>query len=240
MKLNKCLITAALLSAVTGAQADIANGQWLQVQLSDWQPGTIGDPGSMLNWNYYVGITDHNNATDNNTDMIDSTGAAVSGVTLASTGWTGVGVDFDWNNAHSEGETTAPGHVIGAWESPNHWVGTDGTVETITIAGLDDGLRYNVRLFAHGGSDTGMSIDLNGTSIGPVSVFDRETNQATDYDWSSVATTGGELQFSFNTPAGAPSIATAIVIEAIPEPATFGLMAAFGGAMLFVRKYRMY
>ncbi len=218
------LIAVFLLAAAAGVQAGISAGQWLQIQLSDWQPGTVGDPGSMFNWNYYNGITDFNGATGNTTDMVDSTGTIVSGVNLSSSGWLGVGVSWGWVG---EGiEPAAPGYVVGAWEAPNHWIGLGDA--SITLSGLDTTLSYNVKVYSvHDGSAESTTITLNGSAIGPVAQADRWNNPSTDYAWSGIeADAMGNLKFTFNSTGF--SFVTAIVVEAVPVLIPAELLGRFG------------
>ncbi len=243
MKITKSLVFVALLAVATGVQAGIINGQKLQLNFSNgWYPGTSGDAASMGNWNYYVAPNSgHNTTTDNTTDMVDTAGALVSGVSLTSGGWGG----GDWNGGQVwPSEPGSDGDNIWWDQYVNFWWAFDSSTEAITIHGLDTELTYNVRLYALNPRDPGTGTDteitLNGIMIDGGRQGDRWHSDATPFNWSGVSATGaGELAFSWNATDPDNPILNAMVIEAIPEPATMGLVALFGGGLVLIRKRLM-
>jgi len=235
MNMKTGLILAALVAAGTGAHADIVAGQKLKINFSNyWQPADNGDAAGFNYWNHYAEPNDSfNNVTGNRTDMIDSTGGAVSGVSLTAADWDG----NNWNGgAVWAGNDLAE---VGQDQSSNFWYGFGG--ETITIQGLDSGLTYNVRAYALEpnnipGEGVITEISLNGTLINGGMRGDRWASTTTPYEWTGMSATGGNLAF---TVTGPNPVINAIVIEAIPEPATLGMVALFGGGIVFIRRRLM-
>jgi len=235
MNMKTGLVFVALLAVATGAQADIVNGQKLKINFANfWQPAPDGDAAGFNYWNHFATPNDgFNNVTGNTTDMIDSTGGAVSGVSLTAADWDG--------NAWNGGAVWAGNDLaeVGQDQSSNFWWGFGG--ETITIQGLDAGLTYNVRAYALEPNDVPgagviTEISLNESLINGGMRGDRWVSTSTPYEWTGMSAANGNLAF---TVTGPNPVINAIVIEAIPEPATLGLVALFGGGIVFIRKRLM-
>jgi len=243
MKMKTYLTLAALLAVATGVQAGIINGQTLKLNFTNgWHPGDYGDVSTKGGWNYYPWLDGNNATTGNFTDMIDDTDALVSGVSLTAGGWGG-GNYNDGNVWPSENINNTDGVY---WDQyVNFWWAFDSSTEAITVHGLDDNLTYNVRLYALLPLDPGTGADteitLNGNMIDGGLQGDRwhSAEATTPFNWSGVSSAGGNLAFSWNATGPDNPVLNAIVIEAIPEPATFGLFALFGGGIAFIRKRRI-
>lgn len=248
MKKTKWLIAVALMAAV-GSQAGIIAGQKLKLDFTDgWHPGAYGDVPSKAGnngeiWNYYNAFNTGQNATTGNfTDMVDAAGNLVSGVSLTAGGWGG----GNWN-----GGTAWPNEWVGnvddvLWDQyVNFWWASDSSTEDITIHGLDSGLTYDVRLYALNprdpGTGTTTEITLNGSTINGGHQGDRwhSATATTIFDWSGISAPAGDLQFSWNAYDPDNPVLNAIVIDAIPEPATLGLVAMVGCGIVFIRKRLM-
>ncbi len=235
MKMKTCISLVALLAVAIGVQADIVNGQKLKINFSNyWQPAPDGDAAGFNYWNHIATPNSgYNNATANTTDMIDSTGGAVSGVSLTAAGWQ----DNAWNGgAVWAGNDLAE---VGQDQSANFWWGWGE--QTVTIQGLDSSLTYNVRAYALEPNDIPgegviTEISLNGSLIDGGMRGDRWVSTSTPYEWTGMSAASGTLAF---TVIGPNPVINAIVIEAIPEPATLGLVALFGGGIVFIRRRRM-
>ncbi len=220
MKIGTCAVLVSLLVAVTGTQAGIVAGQWLQINFTDgWNPAA-------RNWNYYLIANSPTNAsTGNTTDMIDSEGNTVDGVNLTASGWAfggwpGPGHDWIGNGVETAGSDGLGGnHLIQSDESNNFWWGLN-SAETVTIHGLDTGLSYNVKLYSLNngtGNDGEMtSVDLNGRTTISFAEQERWNSTTTPYAWNGIAATGaGDLVFSINSTVYDNPVINAIVIEAV-------------------------
>ncbi|MBN1852312.1 MAG: hypothetical protein JW829_06295 [Pirellulales bacterium] len=204
------------------AMAGIVSGQWLQLNFTD---GWYAGDNDTHNWNYFVtNNSGFNSTTGNDTDMIDSMGNPVTGVTLTGAGWEG----RNWTGGQlwpgDEIETAGPKPDGGFWlmrrpESINFWWGLGG--ETVTVSGLDPSLVYNAKVYSmHPASGPGTgeltTVTLNGISIGPYYRGDRWAMTTTPYIYEAIHTTGPDnsLEFTFTSPN--PTV-NAIVIVAIPQ-----------------------
>jgi len=220
MKASKLMIMIVLLTAAASTHAAISAGQKLQLNFTD---GWI-DP---ANWNSYTTPnTGLNGKTGNDTEMVDSLGNLVTGMSLTASNWTGQA----WN-----GGTNWIGDGVEELtidESANFWWanGLPGTNETITISGLDTGLYYNVRLYALNPLDAGTGsltiINLNGNMRNGARQGDRWNSTTTPFAWNSVAATAsGDLEFSIDAWDLDNPIINAIVIEAVTNPPPTSIIA---------------
>lgn len=243
-KISTWLVAVAFLAAATGVQASIINGQVLQLNFTN---GYIPPP-SAGNWNVYVTHNGTWNETvGTNNKMVDSLGTTLDGLGIDVTGWAG----RDWSGGAAWGgigiEPAGPkpgggNYFIEGDESNNFWFGS-GSTASLKLVGLDAGLTYNVKVYStfkgdgNGGESTAMT--LNGSTTASVTELARWGSTTTPYAWSGVSATGaGELVFSFDTSAGTNdnAILSAVVVEAIPEPATLGLVSLLGGGIFWIRR----
>jgi len=246
MKIGKCAVLAFLLVAATGAQAGIIAGQWLQINFTDGfyadAAGTHGAApggGGLRNWNYYLTANSPTNAsTGNTTDMIDSAGNTVTGISLSASGWIdggwSGGVEWSGNGLETAGPDGLGGnHLMEREETINFWWGNYSD-ESVTIHGLNANLIYNVKVYMiNTDVDNGewTSVDLNGNAGSLFTDQDRWNSTTTPYVWHNVsATEAGELAFHLVNGAGSRDnpILNAIVIEAVEDlpPPEFGDIAA--------------
>ena len=243
-KISTCLVAIAFLAVATGVNASIINGQVLQLNFTN---GYIPPP-SAGNWNVYVTPNGTWNETvGTNNKMVDSLGTTLDGLGIDCSGW--AGRDWSqgpvWGGVGIEPAGPKPGggnYYIESDESNNFWFGS-GSTASLKLVGLDAALTYNVKVYStfngsgNGGESTAMT--LNGNTTASFTELARWSSLTTPYAWSGVsATVAGELVFSFDTSAGTNdnAILSAVVVEAIPEPATFSMVVLLGGAMLWIRK----
>jgi len=258
MKMKKCLVLVSFLAAVTGAQASMVAGQWLQVDFTDgWYVNAAGlggaiphGGGGLRNWNYMNDVSNPGyNAATAGTGMIDSEGNAIAGVSVSASGWGGGGWSggavWGGNGIETAGSDGLGGnHLMQTDETINFWWGFNSS-ESVTIQGLDVGLTYNVKLYSinNGGGNFGeaTAVDLNGSTTASFTELERWNSTTTPYVWNGISATGaGDLVFNLISTAGNDNpVINAIVVEAIPEPATMGMVALFGGGILFIRKRLM-
>ena len=123
---------------------------------------------------------------------------------------------------------------------------------THTLSGLTLGQEYRLQYTAtlryangaSGGTPRYEGVDLTTTvgtaTLGATAVgvgsSDRDYAAASSYlEWTAASTS---LDLVFNSDAGSADgkILNGIIVEAIPEPATLGLMVGVGGGMFFLRR----
>ncbi|MDF7825986.1 PEP-CTERM sorting domain-containing protein [Pontiellaceae bacterium B12227] len=110
---------------------------------------------------------------------------------------------------------------------------------TITFTGLDTSLTYGLV----GGFSTIASKDQNFETVWTVEQGDTDPSELSDatiasgyVSFSGLATTDGTLTITLTDNAYKHAAVSQLSLTAIPEPATLGLVAAFGGAVLFIRR----
>ena len=228
------VINAIVIEAVTNPPpASIVAGQWLQINFTDgWYVDASGFPwihggGGLRNWNYMTDWANpsYNASTSNSTDMIDSSGSTVTGLSLTTSGWHGGG----WSGGAEWGgngiEAAAPdslggtNYLMQTDETINFWW-ANGDGQTVTLGGLNTGLVYNVKLYSlnNGTGNAGetLAVDLNGSKTAFHTELDRWNSTTTPYVWSKVsATAGGDLVFTFDVAVNENPVINAIVIEAV-------------------------
>jgi len=259
------VINAIVIEAVTNPPpSSIVAGQWLQINFSDgWYVDASGfegihGGGGLRNWNYMTEWENPSyNASTAGSGLIDSQGNTVIGAGVTAAGWGGGG----WSGGVTWGgnsiETAAPdalggtNYLMQSDESINFWWALNGLGETVTVSGLDAGLKYNVKLYmlnnGTGNSGETTAVDLNGSTTASFTELARWNSTTTPYAWSKVSSTaGGELVFSIDATVYDNPVINAIVIEAVggtlseigniavePLPGTNGLVLTWATASGF-------
>jgi len=123
-----------------------------------------------------------------------------------------------------------------------HYQGTAGTPITFEIVGLNASLQYDIRMAtaANLTSYNDQTVAVNGVANASSTDYDSYANSTggstlLDMSWDNVSLSSGKLTFSI-TDADYRATTGVISIEAVPEPATMGLLAIGGIAMLIRRK----
>lgn len=221
------------------ASAQLVPGQWLQLNFTDGY-----NPPDKNEFNVFLTHNSGDNATTGNaTDMIDSQGNPVPGVSLTAANWSNRGWDGASNLAPwpaGDGSLTpaaAAGRGDSVWtrdEHINFWwdAGTD-TTASIVLHGLDPDLAYNVYYYSkHSGPVGGgesHTLDINGITQATLPRGDRFLDSDEDLFFSQVKLDGnGQLVMTWGadpaSPAGYNPVVSAILVQAVvPEPATIGL-----------------
>jgi hypothetical protein len=175
---------------------------------------------------------------DDFTGLLDTEGAA-SGVSLnvsASTSATDLR-----GNAQAVAHDAITGIDTGATDD-GFWINC-GTVPgtltfTLTYTGLT-GDKYNL-LLAPGTTSQDVIYDVvTGTGDDDTFTFTSANSTSSTATWTDVVPVSGEIVLTGTMVATGNFNNTRLnfmSLEAVPEPATLGLVAAFGGAVLFIRR----
>jgi len=237
-KIRTALVLVMACGLVSSLQAAlITEGQWLQLNFAD---AVVTN--ATANFNTYNTVNSgFNLATGNDTQMVDSLGNLVD-ATLSANGWqnSGGNVNDAWGGMGSD--VPAPGTATWEKEQINNfwWDITNPGDATMTIGGLDANLTYNIYYYSK--LDQALSLEahsvtINGNTQNTLGRGARFADTDEDLFFPEVVTDGsGNLNISWGNVTGTNPFVTAIVVEAIPEPATLGLLAAAGGALLIVRR----
>ncbi|VGO13211.1 hypothetical protein PDESU_01765 [Pontiella desulfatans] len=235
------------LGLAVAAQAAIIEGQIIGIDfgasnaVGAVQFNVIGGAGGN---NTTLGYAADGIVTDNT--LIDITGAAVTGV------------GFSWQNAD---QIAWDFGLAAATDSADGIVG-DGTLMSdvsvygdaiicndasgrtlsagvdfmyFTFTGLDNSLTYNLSAgFDNGNANFNQTFAADGQSVttgvdGSGGGFASLTGLSTDGSGNLLISLTGVESAAHITIAG-------MTLQAIPEPGTLGLVAAFGGAVLFIRR----
>ena len=233
---KKVGMVGVVLALAVGAQAAIIAGDVVGL---DFGGDANPDP---VNWNLLAAP----GATLGS--VVNTNGSALAGVGFSINNLPA----NDGENANSSISPNWPGIVDNAQNDA--WFESNAGQWTLTFTGLDDSLTYDVTVGSYwtGGNaaqqenrNTGWQI--GGTqlhTIAGVAAGD-EVSPAADsagsyVTFAGVSSSGGTLTIStwdFN--GNTVSTLSALTLEAIPEPATLGMVAAFGGAILFIRRRMM-
>lgn len=238
MKKTHAMIAAfsALLAVAQFAAGAMINGDILVVDLGKTGQETTG------NWNN-VALAANAQFLDGQvlaSDMVRYSDGAATGVSLAwdevdgSSSFAGIGgatIASVGASASFTGIGTIPDN---AQIDTSYFNGNS----TLVLSGLDSSLTYNLEIMAKidSGRDA-QNITVNGTSI---SVDPDTAPYITTFTGIS-ADVNDEIVISFFSTGGGSALqhVNALAVTAIPEPATLGLVAAFGGAVLFIRRRLM-
>lgn len=182
--------------------------------------------------------------TDNT--LIDITGAAVTGVGFS---WQNAGEiawDFGLAAATASADGTAGdgalmsdvsvyGDAIICNDAKNRYLKAGVDFMYFTFTGLDDSLTYNLSSgYDNGNANFDATWAADGQSVttavdGLGGGFASLTGLSTDGSGNLLISVTGVESAAHITVAG-------MTLQAIPEPGTLGLVAAFGGAILFIRR----
>jgi len=110
-------------------------------------------------------------------------------------------------------------------------LGNGSLAGTFTVASVTDGGTVNLSLGAPALSL--LQSFYTGVNPNQASVFFRLSLDGT-HDWA----TDSNLRYNIETSAGGTSdpLVTSFSIQTIPEPATLGMVAVFGGGIMFIRR----
>jgi hypothetical protein len=162
------------------------------------------------------------------TNLIDLTGATVSGVSLQHGSFGGLGsasapalAPAPFNDSNTTDYFSSPG-------GPN-----------FTISGLDSGLTYNITIVGNANSWSGdPHWSINGTHLAPFVPGDQSA-AATVRTLDGVSAPGGSITFSgINNTISWGTYINAWTITAVPEPGSAGLLCAAGLLMARRRSRR--
>lgn len=150
-------------------------------------------------------------------------------------GWQTGDSDY-WNNTESD---FGPGSAsVATWTFGNLAVGSEWAVLSTWKA---QGNRSTAAPYTiDGGADI-----LIDQQVAPTAdlVLDDGTASPSSYNFQQIGTAtvgaGGTLVVTLSGAADNWVIVDAVAIQAIPEPATLGMVAVFGGAILFIRRKLM-
>jgi hypothetical protein len=214
-----------VLALALGAQADlIATGTVIGIDFSDAE-------GTAANWN----LVDSYSGSIAADALEDTSGVQVDGVTFT---WsfddtTVINNDGSENNTEFSGQPEFPDNVAGDWLGFNN----TGSI-VLTFTGLDDSLTYTIVIGAandvdNDNADTSWSVDGGTTYVTDASVaadsYITFTGLTTDGDGTLVITGvgAGNTQYGF---------VSALTLEAVPEPATIGMVLAAATGLMFIRR----
>lgn len=229
------------------SQADMVEGQIIGI---DFGASSSVDN---LTWNQFSvgggefveGIA--NGATTSLNSLNDTAGSAVSGVTFSLQNNAGF-IAYDFGLGASAGGavgTLGDGALIddesvyGDCLMANDRASTgrnqvDGANFVLTFTGLDNSLTYNLSI------GQGLANDnFNTTIVADGQSILTDSSPGPGYaGFTGLGTDGsGNLVITMTSDGGADHVnVAALTLQAIPEPATLGLVAAFGGAVLFIRR----
>ena len=159
---------------------------------------------------------------------------------------TGVGVAVTTSATFGQYiNNVAPGAGLGSTDASiynDHLAANDLSAPdliTVTYSGLDDSLTYTLTGgMARSGNTTAFEQTY---TVGGVDYDYTGTSGVDAYaEYTGLSSVGGVLSFTVSdyTDSDLASISQ-MSLEAIPEPATLGLVTAFGGAVLFIRRRLM-
>ncbi len=167
------------------------------------------------------------------TNLIDTTGATLTGVNVTTSGRT----IFNENADHAK--TGQPSQFTE--EHLTDWVVFDANVTyTITFAGLNDALTYD--LVIGGANGSGFNVDTPWTVDGQTLTTDAGTLASTDGSGAYVSFTGLNTDGSGNLVItgfkdSRWGVASALELTAVPEPSSTALLG-LGGLALMLRRRR--
>ncbi|WP_372808949.1 PEP-CTERM sorting domain-containing protein [Pontiella sp.] len=251
--MKKTIGLLAGLGLACAVQADIAVGDVIGIDFGAVVAGN--------NWNHIsVGGDSTTLGLDSDEQAVNPDSVGIADLGRLSDG-TATGVGFTLLNSTGQiawdfsGGTDGDGGLI---EAAGTDVYGDGLISNdqsarptvsnvdfflITFTGLDDNLTYNfVSGWDHdnGNFDTRWNVysDNAFSTVTDTFLTDATGGDNAGYgSFTGLTSSGGELYLGLTGDGGAAQIVlSALTLEAIPEPATLGLVAVFGGAVLVIRR----
>ncbi len=222
------LTIAGLLAGAFSANADLlAEGTVIGVDFGQTAPNNGAG-------NIFNGATSGTSGSIAAGSVVDMDNVAVDGVTFD---W--AGAQFNGNGAANSTDLPGQPSIYNDSNLTDFLLNKQGNTITLTFAGLDDSLTYNLNIgggFTQGGDDGNTLYQADGQSF---------TSQHDDgaLAWSNLdglSTDGsGVLVITVDDQIGKSNdfaMVSALTLSVIPEPATLGLISAAGGILLFVRR----
>ncbi|MDZ8117436.1 PEP-CTERM sorting domain-containing protein [Pontiella agarivorans] len=209
---------AQFMTLQTGVAAPEASGDWVSAKIK--QRVTLGSAGL--------------SAANQYASRIAISGDATGASGLAKSMWTRRDADAVpgqiWGSAVSVQGAT-PNWKFGGWNNISE-IGLSSTTNAMSdwftseIVITKTETAYDVVINYYDGTDAVVWTDsLAGTDLGDLA------NSGTWY-----LNMGSEYQFTTSADVAKLEVDQATLTSSIPEPATLGLVAAFGGAVLFIRR----
>ena len=185
-------------------------------------------------WNR-VGITVSDGANLQNTSGVEAATCTLSSTGAFQTENVATDFTYDW--------------VVDGASMEDGMKAAAGETTTFTITGLTGGTAYNISMVSERNKDAFEDTDykVNGVySTGDASKnWNSQTSEATIstgyvfMEWSNIAvTSGGTLTITAASAAGERALINGLRIEAVPEPATVGMLGLGALVALLVRRIR--
>ncbi len=203
---------------------------------------------STITWSSSVAPTEGGYGQNLSAGLFDASGTLVSAENVGGSAYTFDGISFVAGTTVFDGTASVFHDAPASWETELSATGTWGSsAGTVSLTGLTATQEYRIQALVYDGRGdadvSGRTVEFDGVDQGQYAngismvtwgdgllVTGTFTADATTQDFTVEAflgtdSKGGQL----NT----------LTLYAIPEPATFGMVAAFGGGILFIRRKLM-
>lgn len=211
-----------------------------------------------ITWSSGAAAVENGWGQDLSAGLFDSSGTLVSAENVGGSAYTFDGISFAAGSTVFAGGGTYDGfaeHVSSGWESALTSTGTwgpGGSASTVSLTGLTNLQEYRIQALVYDGRGdatiTGRTVSFDGADQG------QYANGVSGSTWGdgllvtgtffADATTTQDFTIDAFYDDGASNVSkgaqlNALTLYAIPEPATFGMVGAFGAALLFIRRKLM-
>lgn len=206
-----------------------------------------------ISWSSAIAPTEGGFGQHLSTGLFDTGGTLVSAENVGGSAYTFDGLSFAAGTTVFAGGGTFDGFaepVSAGYESALQSTGTwgpNGSAGSVSLSGLSNGQQYRIQALVYDGRNAvgipGRTVEFDGVDQGQYAegvfnvtwgngllVTGTFTADAATQDFTIEAFLGGESR---------GGQLNALTLHAIPEPATLGMIALFGGAMVFVRRRLM-
>lgn len=183
---------------------------------------------------------DWNEITSNSTiaagNVIDLNGHALDGVSVTTSGAAGFNNDGtnSWNGLSTNGGD-APSEFVESVVTDISFAG--GSVQTVTINGLDDSLSYDIDAVSVAVGSATEVLTINGVEMSQFTRPDARDN-GVFHSFKGIESNGGTITMVFSQAPGTNAIINGILIEAVPAPAALPAGLAMLGLVAARRRRR--